>query len=123
MMTIMAALDLTSEDTKTLDDLCQRWSSAMHTVFNRLIEEPEINLHRELMQKFNLNYRYVHTAIVEAQALIESNEELETNPQKVIFGSRKLFNKLKKRHQNGNKYQKIKERYQETRKYNLYSIG
>src|ERR1017187_525789 len=110
MITLSCKLELDNEDKLILDDLCRRWSSAMHTAFNH----PEIS-HQELMIRFNLSYRYAHTAIVDAKALISSREELGLD-NKVIFGSKKKFEKLQKRHLDPEKLKEIK-------KYNLYSIG
>src|SRR6266478_6041089 len=109
MMTISCELEFEKEDKIILDDVCRHWSSAKHTAFNALIENPEINLHKQLQNKFNINYRYAHTAIVDAEAQIQACEELEINPQKVIFGSRKLFGKLKRKHLSEKQRTEIKE--------------
>uniref|UniRef100_UPI0004A41F62 IS200/IS605 family accessory protein TnpB-related protein n=1 Tax=Thermoanaerobacter sp. A7A TaxID=1350366 RepID=UPI0004A41F62 len=54
---------------------------------------------------------------------LESARELGKSPRKVIFGGKKLFKKLQKRHINGKAYKKLKIRWQEKRKGNLYSRG
>lgn len=120
-MTIHAKLELENEDEKILDNLCRRWSSAFHTAYNKLRRE-KTNLHQELKNKFNLNYRYAHTAIVEAESLIDAQKELGET-KSAIFGSRKYFFQLKKRHLSPKQLIIVKEKYQETRKFNLYSIG
>src|SRR5882672_6971648 len=123
MITISCLLELTQEDKVVLDQLCRHWSSAFHTVYNLLMVNPKLNCHQLLMKKFDLNYRYAHEAIVEAKALLDSCKELGRDPQKVIFGSRKSFYQLKKRHLCDKQRKQVKELYRETRQYNLYSIG
>lgn len=60
---------------------------------------------------------------MKARSTLESCRELGNNPKKVIFGGKKLFKKLQKRHINGKEYQKLKTKWQEKRKGNLYSRG
>ncbi len=53
----------------------------------------------------------VDDAIMKAQSLIDSAEELGINPKKVIFGGRKLFRKLQKKHINGRPYRELKTKW------------
>ncbi|EMT37894.1 hypothetical protein TthWC1_2649, partial [Thermoanaerobacter thermohydrosulfuricus WC1] len=48
---------------------------------------------------------------MKARSTLESSKELGSNPKKVIFGGRKLFKKLQKRHINGKAYKKLKIRF------------
>lgn len=72
---------------------------------------------------FNLNSRYVDDAIMKANSVLNSCKERGENPEKVIFGGRQLFEKLKRRHINGKVYRKLQREWQEKRKGNLYSRG
>jgi IS605 OrfB family transposase len=125
MITIQAKLIFDSnEDKQEVLDLLRRWSSCARFAYNRLLEGKSRNeLKRELQGIFNLNSRYVDDAIMKAKSVLESCKERGENPSKVIFGGRSLFEKLKKRHINGNAYKKLKHEWQERRKGNLYSRG
>jgi IS605 OrfB family transposase len=124
MLTITAKLEI--KDQEILDGVCRRWSSCKRYAFNRLLESTPINrkeFENKLKSLFGLNIRYVRDAVEEAKSLITSQIELKNDPKKVIFGSKKLFFKLKKRHLLKDQRKKLKLNYQETRKYNLYSRG
>ncbi|KXG77869.1 hypothetical protein AN618_08810 [Fervidicola ferrireducens] len=125
MITIQAKLGFQSkEDEQAVADLMRRWSSCVRFAYNRLLEGKSRNeLKRDLQGVFNLNSRYVDDAIMKAKSVLESCKEREENPGKVIFGGRNLFEKLKKRHINGNEYKKLQQEWQERRKGNLYSRG
>ncbi|NYE56516.1 IS200/IS605 family accessory protein TnpB-related protein [Carboxydothermus ferrireducens] len=125
MQTIQTKLVFVSfEDKQEVLDLMRRWSSCVRFAYNRLLEGYDRNtLKRELQKIFNLNSRYVDDAIMKAKSTLEANIELGTNPGKVIFGGRDLFERLRKRHINGKAYEKLKIKWQEKRKGNLYSRG
>ncbi|MDI3540856.1 MAG: hypothetical protein PWP66_394 [Thermosediminibacterales bacterium] len=125
MLTIQTKLIfLSKEDKQKVLDLMRRWSSCMRFSYKRLLEGCDRNtLKRELQGVFNLNSRYVDDAIKKAKSTLESTVELGNNPKKVIFGGKKLFKKLQKRHINGKAYRKLKIKWQEKRKGNLYSRG
>jgi IS605 OrfB family transposase len=125
MITIQTKLTFSSkEDEQEVADLMRRWSSCMRFAYNRLLEGKTRNeLKRDLQGVFNLNSRYADDAIMKAKSVLESCKEREENPNKVIFGGRSLFEKLKKRHINGNEYKKLQQEWQERRKGNLYSRG
>lgn len=74
----------------------------------------------KLQRIFSLNSRYARDAILQAKAQMASCKELEINPKKVIFGSKKLFRKLKKRHL---QTEELRDKYRESRQCNLYSRG
>lgn len=125
MLTIHAQLEI--NDKEALDKLMRTYSSCMRFAYQRIInnESPKKHndFHKLLKSKFNLNYRYIEECIQEAQQLASSCEELKTNPHKVIFGSKKAFLKLKKRHLSEQQRQELKEQYKEIRQCNLYSRG
>ncbi|EGD50276.1 transposase [Thermoanaerobacter ethanolicus JW 200] len=125
MIVIQAKLIfLNQEDKQIVLDLMRRWSSCMRFAYKRLLEGYDRNtLKRDLQGTFDLNSRYVDDAIMKARSTLESSKELGSNPKKVIFGGRKLFKKLQKRHINGKAYKKLKIRWHEKRKGNLYSRG
>ncbi|EIV99193.1 IS200/IS605 family accessory protein TnpB-related protein [Thermoanaerobacter brockii subsp. lactiethylicus] len=125
MIVIQAKLIfLTQQDKQIVLDLMKRWSSCMRFAYKRLLEGYDRKtLKRDLQGTFDLNSRYVDDAIMKARSTLESSKELGSNPKKVIFGGRKLFKKLQKRHINGKAYKKLKIRWHEKRKGNLYSRG
>ncbi|WP_271628723.1 IS200/IS605 family accessory protein TnpB-related protein [Caldicellulosiruptor sp. DIB 104C] len=125
MITIQAKLTFPSrEDKQTVLDLMRRWSSCVRFAYNRLLEGWDRNtIKRELQGVFNLNSRYVDDAIMKAKSILTSCKERGENPRKVIFGGRQLFEKLKRRHINGEQYRKLQRKWREKRKGNLYSRG
>nr|WP_297887166.1 IS200/IS605 family accessory protein TnpB-related protein [Sulfurihydrogenibium sp.] len=101
----------------------RKFSSCMRYAYNRLLEgNDRKNLKKELQTIFSINSRYVDDAILKAQNVINLCKETNQNPKKVIFGGRKLFNKLKKNHLNGKRRQKLKKQWKEKR-LSLYSRG
>ena len=58
---------------------------------------------------FPLNSRYCDDAIMKASEVLKSCREGGKNPEKVVFGSRKLFEKLKKNHLTGKRKEKLKK--------------
>ncbi|WPX08145.1 IS200/IS605 family accessory protein TnpB-related protein [Anaerocellum danielii] len=125
MVTVQAKLIFESfEDKQKVLDLMRRWSSCMRFAYKRLLEGFDRNsLKKDLQGIFNLNSRYVNDAIMKAGSILESCKQSGEDPRKVVFGGRELFEKLKKRHINGNPYKKLKIEWQEKRKGNLYSRG
>lgn len=125
MLTIQVKLTFDSDNDKLqLLDLMRRWSSCMRYAYQRLLGGYDRKtLKRDLQGVFNLNSRYVDDAILKAQSLIKSIKETGVNPKKVIFGGKKLFKKLQKKHLNGVDYQNLKSTWTEKRKFNLYSRG
>jgi len=125
MVTVQAKLIFdNSEDKQKVLDLMRRWSSCMRYAYKRLLEGHKRNeLKRQLQKVFVLNSRYVDDAIMKAESVIKSCKKKGENPRKVIFGSRELFEKLKRRHINGRAYRKLQHQWQEKRKGNLYSRG
>lgn len=125
MLTIQSKLVFdNNKDKQSILDLMRRWSSCMRYAYNRLLEgETRNEIKRELQGVFGLNSRYVDDAIMKAKSVLESCKGRGKNPSKVIFGGRGLFEKLKKRHINGNAYKRLRQEWQEKRRGNLYSRG
>ncbi|WP_299239107.1 IS200/IS605 family accessory protein TnpB-related protein [Sulfurihydrogenibium sp.] len=113
-----------TQDKKTILDLMRRFSSAMRYAYQRLLEgEKRKDLKKKLSKLFSINTRYSDDAIFLAQSTISSCKERGQNPKKLIFGSRKLFEQLKKNHLTGKRIRKLKEKWKESRQGNLYSRG
>ncbi len=121
---------LEKEDEWAVLDLMRRFSSATRFAYQRLLEgKTREELKREARESgplctlFGLNTRYADGAIERAEALIASAEELGQNPRKVVFGGRKLFEQLKRRHLSGKALLALKQRWKEKRQGLLYSRG
>ncbi len=108
-------------------DLMRRFSSATRFAYNRLLEgQDRKELKREdspLCRLFGLNTRYADGAIEKAQAILDSAKELGQDPRKVVFGGRKLFEQLKRRHLSGKARERLRREWKEKRQGFLYSRG
>ncbi len=115
------------EDEQAVLDLMRRFSSATRFAYNRLLEgKTREELKREdgpLCQLFGLNTRYADGAIEKAQAILDSAKELGQDPRKVVFGGRKLFEQLKRRHLSGKARERLRREWKERRQGLLYSRG
>ncbi len=125
MITLQCKLTFENEkDKQRLLELMKQFSSCYRYVYNRLLDgHKRKDLKKHLQKVFNLNSRYCDDAILKAQSLINSCKERGQNPRKVIFGGRRLFEKLSKRHLNGEQRQKLKQEWEERRRGYLYSRG
>jgi IS605 OrfB family transposase len=105
----------------------RRFSSATRFAYNRLLEgQDRKELKREdspLCTLFGLNTRYADGAIEKAQAALDSAQELGQDPRKVVFGGRKLFEGLKRRHLSGKDRARLRREWKEKRRGLLYSRG
>jgi IS605 OrfB family transposase len=114
-------------DERAVLDLMRRFSSATRFAYNRLLEgRDRKELKREdgpLCTLFGLNTRYADGAIEKAQAALDSAKELGQDPQKVVFGGRKLFEQLKRRHLSGKARERLRREWKEKRQGFLYSRG
>jgi IS605 OrfB family transposase len=112
------------QDKEAVLDLMRRFSSAMRYTYQRLLEgEKRKDLKKKLSKLFDINTRYSDDAILLAQSTISSCKERGQNPKKLIFGSRKLFEQLKKNHLTGKRRKQLKAKWKESRQGNLYSRG
>jgi transposase, putative, N-terminal domain len=125
MITVQCLLEFQSkQDRETTLDLMRRFSSAMRYAYQRLLEgKKRKNLKKDLPKVFNINTRYSDDAMLLAQSTIASCREIGQNPKKVIFGTRKVFEQLKKNHLTGKKRRQLKKKWKESRQGNLYSRG
>jgi len=118
---------LKEEDERAVLDLMRRFSSATRFAYNRLLEgQDRKKLKREdspLCRLFGLNTRYADGAIEKAQATLDSARELGQDPRKVVFGGRKLFEQLKRRHLSGKARERLRREWKEKRQGLLYSRG
>jgi IS605 OrfB family transposase len=118
---------LKEEDERAVLDLMRRFSSATRFAYNRLLEgQDRKELKREdspLCTLFGLNTRYADGAIEKAQATLDSARELGQDPRKVVFGGRKLFEQLKRRHLSGKVRERLRREWKERRQGLLYSRG
>jgi IS605 OrfB family transposase len=118
---------LKEEDEAAVLDLMRRFSSATRFAYNRLLEgRDRKELKREdgpLCTLFGLNTRYADGAIEKAQAALDSAKELGQDPRKVVFGGRKLFQQLKRRHLSGKARERLGREWKEKRQGFLYSRG
>ena len=108
-------------------DLTRRFSSATRFAYRRLLEgKTREELKREsgpLCALFGLNTRYADGAIEKAQAALDSARELGQDPRKVVFGGRKLFEQLKRRHLSGKARERLRRAWKERRRGPLCSRG
>jgi IS605 OrfB family transposase len=108
-------------------DLMRRFSSATRFAYQRLLEgQDRKELKREdgpLCTLFGLNTRYADGAIEKAQAILDSAKELGQDPRKVVFGGRKTFEQLKRKHFSGKALLALKREWKERRRGLLYSRG
>jgi IS605 OrfB family transposase len=118
---------LKEENEQAVLDLTRRFSAATRFAYQRLLEgKTREELKREdgpLCTLFGLNTRYADGAIEKAQAALESTKELGSDPRKAIFGGRKLFEQLKRRHLSGKARERLRREWKEKRQGLLYSRG
>jgi IS605 OrfB family transposase len=118
---------LKKEDERAVLGLTRRFSGATRFAFQRLLEgKTREELKREdgpLCARFGLNTRYADGAIEKAQATLDSSRELGQDPRKVIFGGRKTFEQLKRKHLSGKALLALKQAWKEKRQGLLYSRG
>lgn len=115
------------EDRKAVLDLMRRFSAGVRYAYNRLLEGKDRDkLKRQnspLSVLFGLNTRYADDAILKAQAVLDSARELGEDPRKVVFGGRKAFEQLKRRHLSGKPLEELQREWKERRQGLLYSRG
>ncbi|MFZ8835024.1 MAG: IS200/IS605 family accessory protein TnpB-related protein [Candidatus Caldipriscus sp.] len=102
----------------------REFSSMVRFAYKRLLEGVEKKeLKKMLSQKYGINTRYSDDAIFLAQQTLDSCIERGQNPKKLVFGSRELFEKLKKKHLTGKRREKLRQEWEERRYGFLYSRG
>jgi len=112
------------EDKGRVLALMRKFSSMVRFAYKRLMEGAERKeLKKLLAQKYGINTRYSDDAILLAKQNLESCLEGKQNPQKLVFGSRKLFEQLKKKHLTGKRRETLRQKWDERRYGFMYSRG
>jgi IS605 OrfB family transposase len=116
-------LELKKEDKEKLIKLMRKQSSAIRTAYNMLRElekEKTKNPHAQIYQKLRklfpeLPTKYIDSAIYKAKQY--------PTDKSVVFGGKRLFEKLCKNHLTGKVREKLKKQWKEQRQGTLISIG
>jgi IS605 OrfB family transposase len=115
--------ELKKEDKEKLIKLMRKQSSAIHVAYNMLKElekektkNPHAQIYQRLRQLFpELPTRYIDSAIYKAKQY--------PTDKPVVFGGKRLFEKLCKNHLTGKAREKLKKQWREQRQGTLISIG
>ncbi len=116
-------LELKKEDREKLIQLMRKQSSAIRITYNMLKElekektkNPHAQIYHRLRQLFpELPTKYIDSAIYKAKQY--------PTDKPVVFGGRRLFEKLCKNHLSGKVREKLKKQWRELRQGTLISIG
>jgi len=116
-------LELKKEEKEKLIQLMRKQSSAIRVAYNMLKElkkEKAKNIHSQIYQRLrqlfpDLPTQYITSAIYKA-------EQYPTD-KSVVFGGKRLFEKLCKNHLTGKAREKLKKQWKELRQGTLISIG
>jgi IS605 OrfB family transposase len=116
-------LELKKEDKEKLIKLMRKQSSTIRVAYNMLKElekektkNPHAQIYNRLRQLFpELPTKYIDSAIYKAKQY--------PTDKPVVFGSRRLFEKLCKNHLSGKTREKLKKQWRELRQGTLISIG
>ncbi|WP_299198964.1 IS200/IS605 family accessory protein TnpB-related protein [Thermocrinis sp.] len=116
-------LELKREDKEKLVQLMRKQSSAIRVAYNMLKElekektkNPHAQIYQRLRQLFpELPTKYIDSAIYKAKQY--------PTDKPVVFGGRRLFEKLCKNHLTGKAREKLKKQWRELRQGTLIAIG
>jgi transposase, IS605 OrfB family, central region len=116
-------LELKKEDKEKLIKLMRKQSSAIRVAYNMLKElekektkNPHARIYQKLRQLFpELPTRYIDSAIYKAKQY--------PTDKPVVFGGKRLFEKLCKNHLTGKLRERLKKQWRELRQGTLISIG
>jgi len=116
-------LELKKEDKEKLIQLMRKQSSAIRMAYNMLKElekEKTKNQHAQIYQRLRqlfpeLPTRYIDSAIYKAKQY--------PTDKPVVFGGKRLFEKLCKNHLSGKAREKLKKQWRELRQGTLISVG
>jgi IS605 OrfB family transposase len=112
------------EDKGKVLDLMRKFSSMIRFAYKRLLEKmEEKELRKFLPIRYGINARYSNSAILLAQQALNSCLERKQNPKKLIFGSRALFEQLKKKHLTGFRRKNLRQKWEDRRYGILYARG
>lgn len=99
-------------------------SACMRMAHGRLLKgDLRKDLKKELQNVFDINSRYVDDGIFDADDAIKASRKLNRNPKNVIFGGRKVYNRLQKKHLSKNRLEELYNDFREKRQCNLFSRG
>jgi len=116
-------LELKKEDREKLIKLMRKQSSAIHVAYNMLKElekEKTRNQHAQIYQRLRQLFPELPTKYIDS-AIYKAKQYPTDKP--VVFGSKKLFEKLCKNHLTGKLREKLKKQWRELRQGTLISIG
>jgi len=116
-------LELKKEDREKLTKLMRKQSSAIHVAYNMLRElekektkNPHAQIYHRLKQLFpELPTKYIDSAIYKAKQY--------PTDKPVVFGGKRLFEKLCKNHLTGKLRERLKKQWREIRQGTLISTG
>jgi len=112
------------EDKGRVLTLMRKFSSMVRFAYKRLMDGAERkDLKKLLSRKYGINVRYSDGAILLARQALESCVDRGQNPKKLVFGSRELFEQLKKKHLTGKRRDELRQKWEERRYGVLYSRG
>jgi len=116
-------LELKKEDKEKLIQLMRKQSSAIRVAYNmlkELEEEKAKNPHSQIYQRLRQLFPDLPTIYI-ASAIYKAKQYPTDKP--VVFGGRRLFEKLCKNHLTGKAKEKLKKQWRELRQGTLISIG
>jgi IS605 OrfB family transposase len=114
-------LELKREDKEKLIQLMRKQSSAIRVAYDMLLEKektknPHAQIYQRLRQLFpDLPTKYIDSAIYKAKQY--------PTDKPVVFGGKRLFEKLCKNHLTGKAREKLKKQWRELRQGTLIGIG
>jgi IS605 OrfB family transposase len=112
------------EDKGRVLALMRKFSSMVRFAYKRLLDGAERKeLKKLLSREYGINTRYSDDAILLAKQTLDSCIEREQNPKKLVFGSRELFEQLKKQHLTGKRRDELRQKWVERRYGILQSRG
>jgi len=112
------------EDKGRVLTLMRKFSSMVRFAYKSILHGAERKeLKKLLSRKYGINTRYSDDAILLAKQNLESCLEGNQNPKKLVFGSRELFEQLKKKHLAGKSRDTLRQKWEERRYGILYSRG
>jgi IS605 OrfB family transposase len=116
-------LELKKEDREKLIKLMRKQSSAIRTAYNMLKElgkEKTRNPHTQIYQRLRKLFPELPTKYIDS-AIYKAKQYPTDKP--VVFGSKRLFEKLCKNHLTGKAREKLKKQWKELRQGTLIAVG
>jgi len=116
-------LELKKEDKEKLVQLMRKQSSAIRTAYNMLKElekEKTKNLHAQIYRRLRQLFPELPTKYIDS-AIYKAKQYPTDKP--VVFGGKRLFEKLCKNHLTGKAREKLKKQWRELRQGTLIAIG